>query len=501
MSYAFDPDNRFGVAEPLYLAEPYPEPPRKKGWALPAWLIIAFIVMLALVQPLIVAAVEPESHEDSVGVSTMQVRGRLIVGAADLDRNPNSDYYREARVLNTGSPEQRLRFVVLAGELAGPDEALVCLDVLNKKLAEHKIELTPTQQRLRDILRRLYTDYDNGRLAAPSLPPADRAFLESEWGWFGNLALAPAKGPDANARSAVIGAARRTFLVMIGALFGFAFVAFAGFVLLIVFIVMACIGALKGGLKCKSLHGGVYAETFAVWMVLFIALQIAAELLAPPDWALLCTGAASMFSLVALGWPVLRGITWEKVRKEVGLTAGRQPLLEPVIGVGTYAMALPMLAVGFLCMLLLMMFLGLLEEAARGFVPAKENFGPDGAPSHPVVELVINGGWWGRLQVLFLACVAAPIVEEIMFRGVLYRHLREASHKLGFVLSVLGSATLTSFVFAAIHPQGWVAIPVLMALAFGFTLAREWRRTLIPAMVAHGLNNGAITILLMASLM
>jgi membrane protease YdiL (CAAX protease family) len=99
------------------------------------------------------------------------------------------------------------------------------------------------------------------------------------------------------------------------------------------------------------------------------------------------------------------------------------------------------------------------------------------------------------LQIFFLASVVAPLVEEIMFRGVLYRHLREASYKLGFVVSFLVSAFVVSFIFAAIHPQGLLAIPVLMALAFGFTVAREWRGTLVPCMIAHGVNNGIALLL------
>ncbi|HEV3025798.1 MAG TPA: CPBP family intramembrane glutamic endopeptidase, partial [Pirellulales bacterium] len=93
--------------------------------------------------------------------------------------------------------------------------------------------------------------------------------------------------------------------------------------------------------------------------------------------------------------------------------------------------------------------------------------------------------WWGRVQVLFVASVAAPIVEETMFRGVLHRHLRDATSLLGYAASALASATVASFVFAAIHPQGWLAVPALMALAFAFTLTREWRGTLVPSIIAQ----------------
>ena len=51
---------------------------------------------------------------------------------------------------------------------------------------------------------------------------------------------------------------------------------------------------------------------------------------------------------------------------------------------------------------------------------------------------------------------------------------------------------MNTFLFAAIHPQGWVAIPALMGLACGMTLIREWRGTLIPSMVIHALSNALV---------
>ena len=51
---------------------------------------------------------------------------------------------------------------------------------------------------------------------------------------------------------------------------------------------------------------------------------------------------------------------------------------------------------------------------------------------------------------------------------------------------------VVSVIFAAIHPQGILGIPALASLALGFAIAREWRGTLIPGMIAHGLNNAVI---------
>jgi len=132
------------------------------------------------------------------------------------------------------------------------------------------------------------------------------------------------------------------------------------------------------------------------------------------------------------------------------------------------------------------------QAAMQGAAGGQDEFAPAGFPMHPVVQELVGTGWWPRLQVLFLASVVAPIVEETMFRGVLYRHLREASAQGGAVVSVFFSGTFSALIFAVVHPQGLIAVPVLMGLAYGFAIAREWRGTLVPAMVAHGVSNGVI---------
>jgi len=188
--------------------------------------------------------------------------------------------------------------------------------------------------------------------------------------------------------------------------------------------------------------------------------------------------------LFALGWPVLRGIPWGQVRADIGLNFGRIPLLEPIFGLGCYVMAIPVVAIGFIVTLVLL-------QVRRTFSQGAGNpFTPTEVPSHPIVETIAHAGWPEFLGLIVLACMVAPIIEETMFRGVLYRHVREASARFGPVLSFLASAILVSFLFAVIHPQGIFAVPVLMALAFGFTMAREWRGSLLPAMVGHALNNG-----------
>jgi membrane protease YdiL (CAAX protease family) len=145
--------------------------------------------------------------------------------------------------------------------------------------------------------------------------------------------------------------------------------------------------------------------------------------------------------------------------------------LEPVIGIGGYLAGLPIVAVGVIMTLVLFLIQQLFAGEGQIFDPA-------GGPAHPIVKELVDSNWWVRGQLLFLGSVAAPIVEETMFRGVLYRHLRGATAKTGALWSITISTLVNSFIFAVIHPQGWIAVPALMSLAIAFSLAREWRGSL-----------------------
>jgi membrane protease YdiL (CAAX protease family) len=141
-----------------------------------------------------------------------------------------------------------------------------------------------------------------------------------------------------------------------------------------------------------------------------------------------------------------------------------------------------------------------MQQALGGGGTGLGEFDRTVTPSHPIVPLLASGDRWLFLQALLLASVAAPIIEETAFRGVLYRHLRDATGRGGRMRSFLCSAVLNGVIFALIHPQGLVAVPALTCVAVGLTLAREWRGTLLPSIVLHGVHNGLLLLLLVAIL-
>lgn len=103
-----------------------------------------------------------------------------------------------------------------------------------------------------------------------------------------------------------------------------------------------------------------------------------------------------------------------------------------------------------------------------------------------------------RAAVFMLAALAtftAPVVEEVVYRGVLYSALQRAFGAAG------GVAIITSL-FALVHfPQYWPSYSTLFVLTIlSLTLALVRARTgnLLPAIILHTLFNGLQSALLIA---
>jgi membrane protease YdiL (CAAX protease family) len=108
-------------------------------------------------------------------------------------------------------------------------------------------------------------------------------------------------------------------------------------------------------------------------------------------------------------------------------------------------------------------------------------------------KLGAEDGTLGLVAAGLMVMVVAPFVEEIFFRGVLYRHLRDATRARGAAASILISAAISGIVFGAVHPQGLLAAPLLAAVAWPLVHAREWRDSLVAPMAAHAAHNAIIT--------
>lgn len=109
---------------------------------------------------------------------------------------------------------------------------------------------------------------------------------------------------------------------------------------------------------------------------------------------------------------------------------------------------------------------------------------PDAANSQDQV-FDPNGGMTG-FEALLLAIplvVLAPIVEEILFRGLLYRYLRG---RLGVVLAVL----LSALIFAVLH----AVIPPLFLMGILLAILAQRSGSLLPGIVLHATNNALVVL-------
>lgn len=91
------------------------------------------------------------------------------------------------------------------------------------------------------------------------------------------------------------------------------------------------------------------------------------------------------------------------------------------------------------------------------------------------------------LATAFAATFTAPLVEEIVFRGLLYSALKR-------LIGTVGAVTVVLLIFAAIHvPQYWPNFGVLgtiLLLSFVLTTIRARTGKLLPCFLVHLFFNG-----------
>jgi membrane protease YdiL (CAAX protease family) len=203
-------------------------------------------------------------------------------------------------------------------------------------------------------------------------------------------------------------------------------------------------------------------ELVGAWLVLYGALSIfgaAAIIWGTAGFAAGILAAYGLASVIVLVW-----FAASVAPKGTGLrTAGwtRLPPRQVILnGIGAYAAAVP---VAVLAALLAQRFL------------------PTPPPNPLVAEMTRAHGWAARALLVVLLCVAAPVVEETVFRGGLYGGLRKR-------WSLPVAALVAAAIFAAVHLNLASLVPV-MALGISLCVVYERTGSLLPGMLAHGLFN------------
>ena len=99
-----------------------------------------------------------------------------------------------------------------------------------------------------------------------------------------------------------------------------------------------------------------------------------------------------------------------------------------------------------------------------------------------------------RIAVAILATFSAPLVEEAVYRGLLYSGLRKA-------FGVAPTVLLVTLMFAGVHVLqyfgSWVSLAGLTLLSLALTLVRAKTKSVLPCVVIHTVNNAFFSVLIL----
>lgn len=111
------------------------------------------------------------------------------------------------------------------------------------------------------------------------------------------------------------------------------------------------------------------------------------------------------------------------------------------------------------------------------------------------LERIVNSSRTAALLIAFMAVATAPLVEEIVYRGILY----PACQRLAGTASAIVVVTL---MFAIPHvPQYWPNLAVILSitmLSAALTIVRARTGSLLPCYVIHLVFNGVQSMLIVA---
>ena len=426
--------------------------PGRRMTALLAWLIAVGLVALIGSSQYTPEDADAGSGTPSVvpQASEIEAFARVAIGLNQVSPSSAADLVDDLSAAAAG--DDQLRVVVLRAEVSGLERA-------REALAEARPALRGERARVAETLAALY--------AGETVSEAGRTLLRERLGWCGELAVTWGMDAEQAPRSEVLAAAQ-TALGMLA--LGLVLVVLLGLASLVLFAwALVRIRNRRVQTRMQVLHGdtaGIVA--FAAFLLGFLGYQLIALGIANalevelPLW--------SMWGLLMLAPPwlaLLRSETsnWREVFTRLGWHRGDGVLREMGAGLLGYLAGIPLVLLGVIVANWLMQ-LGASE------------------PQHPIQQEIGATAGVGWLVLLSMVSLWAPLVEETVFRGALYHHLRSWS---GITVSVMAQGVL----FAAVHPQGLSGIPVLAALGCVFGLIREWRGSLIGCVTAHAVHNGA----------
>lgn len=419
---------------------------------------------------------------------------------------------REARINELRAAivaaEMDRRAALVTAEVKPPDDAITRLDTLEARLTADEAELarraagrageeqpsedealaleaTPLLRHDSELLRRHFQSIGTDSQQAIGPDDGEWKTLTERHGWFADLARVVGR-PDTDPERVALfkgGSALLWMILAACALIGV--LAVGALSASIWMIVMLSTRRLRFWFVPPLPGGSVYIEVVAAFIVAFLGTQLlGAALAAVPalkDHQTEVAMGIQWLVLLVVFWPLFRGVSVGQWRRDLGLIAPCGVLREMGAGAVGYLAGLPLLVVaGVLGVVLKQLQDNLLHDV----IPPTEG-------GNPVMEMVSQGGIWQVVMLVALATIWAPIVEETVFRGCLFRHLRS---RVGFLIA----APMSAMAFGLMHQYEIVLLGPVLALGVIFAFVREWRGSLIGAITMHALHNGTVLLFVIA---
>src|SRR5262245_25407576 len=112
------------------------------------------------------------------------------------------------------------------------------------------------------------------------------------------------------------------------------------------------------------------------------------------------------------------------------------------------------------------------------------------------LEKLLKMGVAVRIMLAALAVATAPLIEEIVYRGVIYSSVEG-------LMGMGAAVTFVTLLFALVHaPQYWgsfAALVSILSLSFVLTLLRAWTGKLLPCVATHMVYNGIQAVFLLVA--
>lgn len=206
---------------------------------------------------------------------------------------------------------------------------------------------------------------------------------------------------------------------------------------------------------------------FVLFIVLpsFISLAIRSLPINAGAKTFIAFGGLTLAFLVLIGMPILgKPISYKQI-----FGSFENPFRQVLVGLAAYTANFPLIVV-------LAIAVSLITAPFKDILPQ---------PSHPINEMMSGSSPWPMIFAGMTAVLLAPLLEEVVFRALFFPALAR-------VITPLAACLIQGFLFAAIHPQGLPAIPMLMVIGVMGSVVAWKEGSILPAMVMHAVHNGTI---------